>query len=86
MKILPSTKARRLWAQILGLVEHRGQRFGIERSGRLVAAVIPYGQVDILDQLEDELDFQFAREAIELNRGQERVRWEDVLKYDNGAS
>jgi antitoxin (DNA-binding transcriptional repressor) of toxin-antitoxin stability system len=86
MKTLPSTQARRFWARLLGRVEHRGQRFGIERSGRLVAAVIPYGEVDILDQLEDELDFQRVREAIDLHRGQERLRWEDVLAYDGGRS
>ena len=71
---------------MLSRVEHRGHRFGVERSGRLVAAVIPFGEVDILDQLEDELDFQKAREAIELHRGQERLRWEDVLAYDGGPS
>lgn len=86
MKTLPSTKARRYWARLLGRVEHRGERFGIERSGHLVAAVIPYNQIEILDQLEDELDFQYARDAIELHRGQERLRWEDILAYDGGPS
>jgi hypothetical protein len=49
--------------------------------------VIPYGDVDVLDQLVDELDLQRAREAVELHRGQERLRWEeDVLTFEGGAS
>jgi antitoxin (DNA-binding transcriptional repressor) of toxin-antitoxin stability system len=86
MKTIPSTEARRLWARILGRVEHRGQRFAIERSGRVVAAVIPFFEVDLLVQLEDELDFQHARERVDDHRGQERLRWEDVLAYDGSES
>jgi antitoxin (DNA-binding transcriptional repressor) of toxin-antitoxin stability system len=82
MKTLAATIARRQWSRLLGRVEHRGQRFAIERNGRLIAAVIPFDETEILAQLEDELDFQQAREAVELARGGERLSWEDVLAYD----
>lgn len=81
MKSIASTTARRSWSRMLGRVEHRGQRFAIVRNGALIAALIPYEEVEILGQIEDELDLQEAREAIETERGKARIGWDDFLRY-----
>jgi antitoxin (DNA-binding transcriptional repressor) of toxin-antitoxin stability system len=81
MKTIASTSARRSWSNMLGRVQHRGQRFAIVRNGRLIAALIPYNEVAILRQLEDELDFHEAREAVELDRGKKRLDWDEILRY-----
>jgi antitoxin (DNA-binding transcriptional repressor) of toxin-antitoxin stability system len=81
MKTIASTSARRAWSRMLGRVEHRGQRFAIVRNGRLIAALIPYDEVAILGQIEDELDFQEAREAIALERGKQRLDWDELMRF-----
>jgi antitoxin (DNA-binding transcriptional repressor) of toxin-antitoxin stability system len=81
MKTITSTAARRSWSAMMARVEHRGQRFAIVRNGQLVAALIPYEEVAILGQIEDEIDFQEAREAIAAERGSARLQWSEVLRY-----
>jgi prevent-host-death family protein len=81
MKTIAATSARRSWSRLLGRVQYRGQRFAIIRNGQPVAAIIPYEEVEVLRQIEDELDFQEAREAVENERGRARLGWDDLVRY-----
>jgi prevent-host-death family protein len=81
MKNITASTARRLWSQLLGRVEHRGSRYAIMRNGHVVAALIPIDETDLLRELEDHVDLQQAREAIEQERGKERLSWSEVLAY-----
>ena len=81
MRSINATAARRKWSALLGRVEHRGVRFAIHRNGREVAALVPFADLDLLGQLEDEIDLIEAREAIAAARGKARVDWATLKAY-----
>ncbi len=83
MQILSSSGVRRTWSRVVGAVEHGRQHIAIVRNGRLVAALIPYDQVERLGQLEDQADLVDARAAVadDARMGQPRADWELLKEY-----
>lgn len=81
MQTLTSSGVRKEWSTIVGAVEHRRQCFAIVRNGRLVAALIPYDQVEFLAQREDDIDLSDARAAVAAGGNEKRVDWEWLKDY-----
>ena len=81
MKNISATRARRHWSNLLGQVQHQGQRFGIVRSGQLAAAIVPLRDVEFLGDREDEADLARARAAIATQEGRRRTTWDELKAY-----
>jgi len=64
MTRLPATKAREQFADIINRVTYRGERVVLERRGKGVAALVPVGDLELLEALEDRLDLEAARVAL----------------------
>ena len=64
MNRLPASKAREKLADILNEVSVRGDRVVLHRHGKDVAAVVPIEDLRLLEELEDRLDLDAAREAL----------------------
>ena len=64
MTRLPATKAREQFADIINRVSYAGERVVLERRGKGVAALVPVGDLRLLEALEDRLDLEAARAAL----------------------
>jgi prevent-host-death family protein len=78
---VPLARARDELADLVNRASYGGERVILTRRGRTVAALIPAGDLDLLEALEDERDARLAqqsrRESAE--RGDKPVPFEDVM-------
>lgn len=61
----PASEARKQFAGILTRVSARGERVILHRHGQDVAAMVPVEDLELLEALEDRLDIEAARTALE---------------------
>ena len=73
-----ASKLRERFAEMLNRVAYRRDRLLVERHGKIVAAVIPAEDLEILEQLEDRLDLEAARAALAEAKGQRTRPWEKI--------
>lgn len=64
MTRVPASKAREQFSDIINRVSYRGERVVLERRGKGVAALVPVGDLALLEALEDKLDLEAARAAL----------------------
>ncbi len=69
------TKARDVLGQLVGRVQYGHERIVLTRHGKPAAAIVPIGDHQILERLEDEIDLADALTAL---RAPERVSWADL--------
>jgi prevent-host-death family protein len=67
-------KARGTLAETLNRVTYRGERVVIQKRGKPVAALVPVEDLRLLEQLEDRLDLEAARQALAEAKGR-RIPW-----------
>jgi prevent-host-death family protein len=75
-------EARAQIAEIVNKVAYGKERHTVTRHGKAVVAIIPIEDLKLLEELEDKLDVQAAREAL---KDKERVPYEEVRR-DLGLS
>jgi prevent-host-death family protein len=77
---LSTTGARAAFSEILNRAAFGKERLVLTRRGRRVAAVVPVEDLELLEALEDRLDLDEARQALDdARRRRERPRsWEKV--------
>ena len=61
---LNSTDAREQLADVLNRVAYAGDRVRITRRGKVVAAVVPIGDLELIERLENEIDIAEAEKAL----------------------
>lgn len=81
MKVISATSARRAWSRMISRVLHAGERIAICRNGRVVAALVPYEELELLQALVDEADIEEARAAIRSERGKPPAAWAEIKRY-----
>jgi prevent-host-death family protein len=77
------SEAREQFATIINQVAFGGERVRLTRHGKAVAAVVPIEDVEFLEDLEDEIDLELAREALAEMETEPGIPWEQV-KQDLG--
>jgi prevent-host-death family protein len=78
MTRLATSKAREMFSDILNRVAYAGERIVLQRRGKDLAAIIPLGDLNYLEELEDRLDVEAARTA--LDESKERIPYDKVRK------
>lgn len=73
---LPTSKARAQFADILNVVAFKGERVLLHRRGKDVAAVISAEDLALLEALEDRVDLEAVREA--LQEGGPNISWSQI--------
>lgn len=48
MKTMPATEVRAVWSDLVSRIAFGGERIGITRNGKLVAAIVPAADLEIL--------------------------------------
>jgi len=61
---LNSTNARENLSDILNRVAYAKDRVRITRRGKVVAAVVPIEDLELIEQIEDQIDIREARKAL----------------------
>jgi len=64
MTRLPATEARIRFSEVVNDVAFRGQRVVLQRHGKDIAAVVPIEDLALLEELEDRIDLEAARQAL----------------------
>lgn len=77
MTRLAASEARKDLANTLNRVAYGRERIVLHRRGKDVAAVIPIEDLAMLEELEDRLDIEAAREAL---REPGRIPYEEVRR------
>jgi prevent-host-death family protein len=75
-----ASKAREEFAEVVNRAAYKGERTLLHRRGKDVAAVVPVADLVQLEQIEDRMDLEAAREAM---KEPGIVSWEKV-KNDLG--
>lgn len=78
MDRIPASEARLQFAEIVNKVAFGGERILLHRHGKDVAALVPVADLELLEELENRMDFDAARAA--LSEKQPRVHWKKLKK------
>lgn len=82
MTKLAASQVRDSFSDTLNRVAYRGERIVLRRRGKDLAAIVPMGDLNLIQQIEDEIDLREARKALsEMKRkGLKPVPYEQVRK------
>jgi prevent-host-death family protein len=72
------SEARESFSTTINRVTFGGERVVLTRHGRRVAAVVPIGDLELLEQLEDARDLDDVRAALADPANHARIGWEDL--------
>jgi len=72
-----ASKAREEFAEVMNRAAYKGERTLLHRRGKDVAAIVPVADLVLLEQIEDRMDLEAAREAM---KEPGTVSWEKVKK------
>lgn len=61
---LNASDAREQLAHVLNRVAYAGDRVRIARRGKVVAAVVPIGDLEMIERLENEIDIREAEKSL----------------------
>ena len=80
MARLSVNSVRKELAETLNRVAYKGERVVVERRGKGVAAIVPVGDLEFLESLEDRLDLDAARAALKEAEKKGTVSWTQLKK------
>ena len=81
MSTYTTVKARNQFSEVINQAAYGKERVILTRRGKELCAVVPIEDVRLLEEIEDRLDLEEAREA--LKEGGENIPW-DKVKSDLG--
>jgi prevent-host-death family protein len=73
-----SREARERFADLVSSAAYRKERFVVTRYNREMVALVPVEDLERLELLEDYVDLQAAREALQEAREEGTLSWDDV--------
>ena len=76
MTRIQTSKAREVFADLIDRVRLNGERIILHRYGKDAAALVPAGDVELLEAIGDQLDVEAARKA--LKEPGPSIPWEKV--------
>ena len=76
----PVSEARYDLAETLNRVRYKGERIVLHRRGKDVAALVPVEDLELLEELEDRIDLEAAREALKEAEKEGTISWSEVKK------
>ncbi len=81
MNELAISQARDEFADLVNRVAFGKERIVIKRRGKAIVAMIPFEDLEILQDLEDEIDRRIVSEVLDDPDGEgRRIPWEDVKR------
>lgn len=78
MRDVSTVKARDQFAEIVNRVAYRKERIALTRRGKALVAIVPIDDVKLLEEIEDRLDLEEAREALAEAKEKGTTSWETL--------
>ena len=78
MTRLSVTDARDKLSETVNQVMYRGDRILLDRHGKAVAALVSIEDLELLEELENRMDLEDAREALREVESEGSIPWETV--------
>ena len=78
MTRINTSKARNEFGKVLKRVARNGDRVVLHRRGKDVAALIPLEDFTLLEELEDRIDLEKARAALDEAKKKGTIPWEKI--------
>ena len=78
METLNTTDAREKLAEVLNRVAYAKDRVRITRRGKEIAAVVPIEDLELIERLEDQMDLQEAKKALDEAREKGTIPLEKI--------
>ena len=75
-----AAKARQNFSEIINQVAYAKERIVIERRGKELAVVIPIEDYRLLQEMEDRVDVEDAKVAIQFTKKHGTIPWAEVKK------
>jgi prevent-host-death family protein len=72
------SEARQDLAELVNRAAYGGERIRVSRRGRTIAAIVPIGDLELIEQMEDEFDLDAAREALADPENATPIPWKQV--------
>ncbi|MBI2320538.1 MAG: type II toxin-antitoxin system Phd/YefM family antitoxin [Chloroflexi bacterium] len=83
MGTIDTVRARDQFAEVVNRAAYGKERIILTRRGKPLAAIVPLDDVELLRELEDRIDLEEARAALEEVKREGAVPWEKI-KADLG--
>ena len=78
MSDIPMAEARDNLAEVVNRVAFAKERVILSRRGKEIAAIVPLVDMRLLEKIEDLLDLEEARAALEEARSEGTIPWEKI--------
>jgi prevent-host-death family protein len=78
MANISTADARNDFAEVINRASFGKERFVLTRRGKKLAAIIPFEDLELLEELEDRMDVDAARAA--LTESDERVSYQEMRR------
>ena len=78
MTPLSVTEARSHFADIINNVGYRGERIILKKHDKNLVAIIPIGDLEFLEEIEDRIDIMEAEKALAEDEGKEPIPLEQL--------
>lgn len=83
MDTIPFSEARSNLTEIVNEVAYGGERVILTRKGKELVAIISLEDLEILQALEDKIDFEEAKKALKDIEKHGTVSWEELKRQLN---
>ena len=74
------TEARADFSEVVNQVSYTGQRIVLHRRGKALAALIPVGDLELLEAIEDSIDIAEAQKALKEGAKKGSIPWAELKK------
>lgn len=74
------SEAREEFSEVINQVSYSGQRVILHRHGKALAAIIPVGDLELLEAIEDSVDIEGAQKALKEANKKGTIPWSALKK------
>lgn len=78
MSKISTAEIRSSFADVLNRASYAKERVTITRHGRNIAAIVPIEDVEMLEAIEDKMDLEIARKALQEVEHRGSVSWKEL--------
>ena len=80
MTKLSVSEAREEFSEVINQVSYTGRRVILHRRGKALAAIIPVGDLEVLEAIEDSIDIESAQKALKEAKKKGTISWANLKK------
>jgi prevent-host-death family protein len=80
METLPSAKAREQFAELIDRAAYGKERIAVAKHRKQLVAIVPIEDLKLLEYLEERIDLNEARKALEASKNEATIELDDLTR------